>query len=201
MKSLLSKMMSLYDMGVFQRSIIIWLFFQVLLWLVFGIVYLLNIDSWNQISELADAVSNPDSLLKTVLFIIGNNLFILLLIGLSNLFVRFGVITPGLLILVLQAVMIGFVAGSNSFEFPFSSVIEANIQYLKVGLWETTAYALMCGVTFTKSLNIADSFPAKQWSQVRKFKDIQFSGSERFLLLLSVLLIIISAYIEALLIM
>lgn len=69
----------------------------------------------------------------------------------------------------------------------------------KVGLWETTAYALVCAVTLTKSLNIAETFPARQWSQTGKLREIGFDGSEKALLLAGVTLLIVSAYIEAVL--
>lgn len=71
---------------------------------------------------------------------------------------RFNTIIPGLLTLVLQAVTIGWLAGANGFEVPFSSITAANMQYLKIGLWETTAYALVCSVTLLKSLLIAVRF-------------------------------------------
>ncbi len=119
---------------------------------------------------------------------------------LGNVFVRFGPLTPGLVILLLQGIMIGHVAGANSFEFPFASVAEANIQYLKVGLWEITAYSLVCAVTLTKSLYVAGTFPAKQWSEVRKLKDIVFSAPEKMLFGASLILLVVSAYVEAFLI-
>ena len=96
--------------------------------------------------------------------------------------------------------MIGLTAGANSFEFPFATVLDANIRYLKVGLWETTSYALICAVTLTKSLNIADTFPAKQWTETRILKDIRFSIGEKTLALISILMLITAAYIEAVLI-
>ena len=66
----------------------------------------------------------------------------LLLIGAGNLLVRFGSVTPGLLVLLVQGAAIGWVAGTNSFEVPFASVAAANMQYLRIGLWETSAYAI-----------------------------------------------------------
>ena len=57
--------------------------------------------------------------------------------------------------------MIGWLAGANGFEVPFINVTAANMQYLRIGLWETTAYSLVCGVTLTKSLLISETFPPK----------------------------------------
>jgi uncharacterized membrane protein SpoIIM required for sporulation len=200
MQRVYGKMTHLYKAGVVKRTIVVWIAFQAILWIVFGITYFANPDSWRGIYEASHAVPSSDSLLRTFLFIIGNNLTLFLLIALGNIFVRFGPLTPGLLILALQGVMIGRVAGANSFEFPFASVWDANIRYLKVGLWETTAYALICAVTLTKSLNIADTFPAKQWTETRKLKDIDFSVAEKIVVLISVLMLITAAYIEAVLV-
>ena len=196
MNTLIAQPKALYDMGVVKRSLIILIAFQVILWLVFTIAYLLNPGSWgNEIEPLI----RSGQVVNLTLEIFGRNIFLLLLIVFGNLFVRFGAVTPGLLILLIQGILIGWVAGSNAFEYPFASVLEANIQYLKVGLWETTAYALICGVTLTKSLYIADTFPAKTWSQVRKLKDLKFSTVEKLMALLSVILLATAAYIEAVL--
>jgi uncharacterized protein YjeT (DUF2065 family) len=200
MQRISGKMACLYKAGVVKRTIVVWIALQAVLWIVFGITYFLNPDSWRGIYEAAHAASNSDSLLRTFLFIIGNNLMLFSLIALGNIFVRFGPFTPGLLILALQGVMIGRVAGANSFEFPFATVWDANIRYLKVGLWETTAYALICAVTLTKSLNIADTFPAKQWTETRRLRDISFGVGEKTLVLISVLILVTAAYIEAVLI-
>lgn len=109
---------------------------------------------------------------------------------------RFNIITPGLLVLVIQAVMIGWLAGSNGFEVPFANVKAANMQYLRIGLWETTAYALVCAVTLPKSLLIADTFPAKKWSQTRNLKDIDLSITETSILLLGAIGLLVAAIVE-----
>lgn len=193
-----SNVKSIYKMDVFKRSFIIWLTFQAILFLTFGIAFYFNPDAWNTVSEAAYTIASlNNSIFRSFLAIVGNNLILFSLIIIGNVFVRFGVITPGLLILLIQGIIIGYVAGSNSFEFPFASVAEANFQYLKVGLWETTAYALICAVTMTKTLHIADSFPAKQWTAVRKLREINFSIAERIIVLISVLLLITAGYIEA----
>lgn len=167
---------------------------------MFGITCFFNTDAWTDVPEAGYTPGGSDVLLKTFLLIIGNNLILLLLIVGGNIFVRFGIFTPGLLVLLIQGIMIGLVAGSNSFEFPFASIREANIQYLKVGLWETTAYALACAVTLTKSLYISTTFPARQWSEVRKLKEITFNAAKKIIAIISVLLLVVSAYIEAVLV-
>jgi hypothetical protein len=190
----------IYAMGALARSIVVLVLFQAALWLVFGVTYLLSRDSWSIADELRQVTPAGGSVLGTFLTIVGINSILFLIIIAANLFVRFGPITLGPIILLLQAVTIGRVAGTNAFQFPFASVLEANIQYLKVGLWETTAYALICAVTMTKSLYIADSFPAKKWVEVRRLRDLRFSTEEKSLVLVSVLMLIASGFIEAYLI-
>ena len=133
---------------------------------------------------------------STFLFIILSNLSICALLTAGNIFVRFGPVTPGLIVLAIQAVMIGWLAGANGFEIPFISVGAANLQFLKIGLWETTTYALICAVTLPKSLLIAETFPAKQWSQTRGLKDITFTAVETGIIVLSCIMLIVAAIIE-----
>jgi hypothetical protein len=92
--------------------------------------------------------------------------------------------------------MIGWLAGSNGFEVPFKTVTAANLQYLRIGLWETTAYVLACAVTLPKSLLIADTFPAKEWSQKRSLKDIKFSIDEIIITVLGAIILISAAIVE-----
>lgn len=47
MKKILGKVMDIYKMDVFKRSAIIWVTFQVILWVTFYISYLFNVDSWS----------------------------------------------------------------------------------------------------------------------------------------------------------
>lgn len=186
----------IYQLGAIKRTIIIWLSFQGLLWLVFGISYFTHRDAWLNVVEIDPGTATLGGWWITFLYIVLSNLFICLLIMAGNIFVRFNIVTPGLVVLVIQAVMIGWLAGSNGFEVPFVSVTAANIQFLRIGLWETTAYALVCAVTLPKSLLVAEKFPAKAWSQTRKLKDIKFSKDEISIFLLGITVLIIAAIIE-----
>ncbi|HOG47607.1 MAG TPA: hypothetical protein PLB78_13320, partial [Anaerolineae bacterium] len=148
----------LYGMGVLKRTAVIWTAYMAVLWAVFGIGLLTHPQAWQGV-----APAQGDAGWRFLLFILASNGFIALLMAGGNLFVRFGSVTPGLLILFLKALQIGWLAGTNGFTPPFASVAAANAAFLRVGLWETTAYALVCAVTLTKSLYVADSFPARRW--------------------------------------
>lgn len=99
--------------------------------------------------------------------------------------------------LVIQAVVIGWTAGTNAFAVPFPSVAAANAAFLRVGLWETSAYAVMCAVTLPKSLLVANEFPAREWVQQRSLQQLHVSGVEWALIVVSVLLLTAAAVMEA----
>lgn len=191
------KIINLYKSNVWKRTLFFWLFFQILLWLIFGISYLCHQDAWINVNE--GLINNPinDKWLPLFLFIVFNNLFICILIAFGNLFARFNIITPGLLIIFIQIISIGWLAGSNAFEIPFVNVIKANIQYLKVGLWEITAYILVFSVTISKSLNESNKFLPQKWDQTKRLKDIKFNKSELIISFIGITLLIIAAIVES----
>lgn len=165
--------MKLLSLHVMWRSIVLWLVFMLVMWAVFAIGWLAHPQAWN-----TGATIHPATGWQVFWFALAHNLLLLALIAAGNLFVRFGSITPGLLILFYQALAIGWLAGSNGFMEPFSSVEAANAAFLRVGLWETTAYVLVCAVTLPKSLLIADGFPARKWTDVRQIRDLRFDRAE-----------------------
>lgn len=196
-KNVKSLFSNIYNLNAIKRSVIIWIGFQVILWSVFSISYLMNKEAWTNVVEVeAITAAVGGGWWSTFLFIVFNNLFICFLIALGNLFVRFGFITPGLIVLVIQAITIGWLAGTNGFELPFESVKAANLQFIKIGLWETTAYALLCAITLPKSLLVANTFPAKKWSLTRKLKDIRLSFAEKIILTFSLVVLIIAGIVE-----
>ncbi len=185
-------MSRLFHLDVLARSAILWLAFMCALWAIFAVGVWTHPDAWSNIAEVE--VETGWSVLA---YIVAMNATVLLLIVIGNVFVRFGSVTPGLLVVGWQAIAIGWTAGTNSFAEPFSSVAQANAAFLRIGLWETTAYVLICAVTLDKSLNIADSFPAKQWSEVRRLRDLRFSRAEIAVTVISLTCLLVAALIEA----
>lgn len=183
----------LLNCNVYKRTIIMWVTAQAILWLVFLIGYFLNKDAWVNVKDVLPASESNISLFG---YIIISNTIICLLIFIGNIFVRFGTVTPGLLILLIQLITIGWVAGTNGFEFPFSNVYQANLQYLRVGLWEVTSYILICSVSLTKSLYVSDTFPATKWVSIKKMKDIKFNKSEILIVTIALISLITAAVIE-----
>lgn len=183
-------------MDVIRRAIIVWVVFQALVWIVFGVGYLSNPDAWTSDSPIDPSTAAVGGWLTTFLYIICFNSIIILAIVIGNVFVRFGLVTPGLLILLWQGIQIGWIAGTNAFEVPFASLAASNIQYLKVGLWETSAYILACAITLPKSLLIAKTFPATQWDETKQLKDIRFSAPEKVLCFLALVCLVGAAMVE-----
>lgn len=183
---------SLYSQSVLKRTVLVWLAYMLLQWAVFGLGLATHPQAWQGVSPAAGEAG-----WRFLLFILGSNGLILLLIAAGNLFVRFGSVTPGLAILLLKGVQIGWMAGTNGFSPPFASVAAANAAFLRVGLWETTAYAVICAVTLTKSLHVADSFPAGRWVETKQLRELSFTSAEKLVALAGVLCLIGAALAEA----
>jgi len=164
----------------------------------FVIGYLARPGAWQDVPAIAPASAAVGGVASTLGYIVFRNAIVLLLIGAGNILVRFGSVTPGLLVLLVQGATIGWVAGTNGFEVPFPSIAAANLQYLRIGLWETSAYAVFCGLTLTKSLLVADGFPAKEWVEKHTLSSLKFSRVERILALLTLLFLVGAALVEAL---
>lgn len=194
----MNKRFNIFSADVYKRSIILLFVFQFVLWASFGISYLFNQEEWLDVILVEPVSAAAGAWYSTLLYILFMNSIICFFIIAGNIFVRFGSVTPGLVILLIQAVSIGCLAGRNGFEIPFMSVKEANLQFLKIGFWETTAYVLACSITLPKSLYISNKFPAKEWDTVRKLKEIKFSKEEKLIAVICVILLLVAAIIETL---
>ncbi len=182
----------LYDLPALARTGLLWVVFMVLLWTIFAIGLSTHPEAWLNIVP-----SEPEKGWNIFGFILVSNSLILALIALGNLFVRFGNITPGLVILGIQAVIIGWTAGTNGFTDPFQSVGTANAAFLRIGLWETSAYVLICAVTLPKSRLVSTTFPAKTWVKSMPLKDLRFTKSEIVIVGLGLVILCFAAAIEA----
>lgn len=191
----MNKRMSLQNLlekDLLSRILILWLVSMSVLWAVFAVAAYTHPDAWVNVQTV-----EPQTGWSVFWFILLNNFLILGLITLGNLFVRFGAVTPGLLILAIQLITIGWTAGTNGFMEPFPSISAANTTFVKIGLWEITAYLSICAITLNKSLFVADTFPAKKWTKTTPLKDVTFTRSEVVAATLSVSALVLAAYIEA----
>jgi hypothetical protein len=184
----------LYRLGAFKRTAVLWVAFMVMLWGSFGLARLANPGAFTGIvgEPGADAMSG----IALFGFIVVMNSLVMLLIAGGNVFVRFGWVTPGLVVLIAQGLQIGWLAGSNGFEMPFATVEAANQAFLRIGLWETSAYALICGVTLTKSLNVSATFPPRTWIETHRLTDLRLHRSEAVLTATAVVMLVCAALSE-----
>ncbi len=182
----------LYRSNVIIRSLVLWLAFMIVQWGVFGVGLLTHPEAWVDVPAVARETG------WNVFFtIVSRNLILIGLIVIGNLFARFGPLTSGLVILAYQAIAIGWTAGTNGFAEPFPSVVAANAAFLRIGLWETTAYVLTCAATLTKSLNIADTFPPQTWAETRTLKTLDFNTMEIIVAAFGLLCLVGAALVEA----
>lgn len=187
-------MQKLATMNVIPRSLILWLAFMLVMGAVFALGRVTHPQAWDTGIDVPRETGWP-----VFWFILGHNLLLLSLIAAGNIFIRFGSLTPGLIILFYQAFAIGWTAGTNGFMEPFPTVAAANAAFLRIGLWETTAYVLVCAATLPKSLLVAAGFPAKEWTEIRRIADLRFAPGERWVLGAGGLSLLFAALSEALL--
>ncbi len=178
--------------NVFIRSGLLWIGFMLATWAAFGLGWATHPQAWNSASHLT-----PETGWHVFGFILGRNLLLVGLIAAGNLLVRFGGMTPGLAILAYQAVAIGWTAGANQFMEPFPTVAAANLAFLRIGLWETSAYVLVCAATLPKSLLAAATFPAKEWKETRRLADLRFNLAEALTIGLGFVSLFFAAFSEA----
>jgi hypothetical protein len=96
---------NLLEKGVLSRIFILWLVSMSVLGAVFAVGAYTHQDAWVNVQPVEQQTG-----WSVFWFILRNNFLILGLIALGNLFVRFGAVTPGLLILAIQLVTIGWTA-------------------------------------------------------------------------------------------
>lgn len=198
MKSRIVKTLAnIYNLDAITRAVIIWAAFQILMWVVFALAYVTNLNAWVEVPLVDPSTASVGGWTTTFLYILSLNLVLTALIVIGNMFVRFGILTPGLVILIYQGIQIGWMAGSNAFEVPFQTIAASSLQFLQVGFWETGVYAIACAITLPKSLYVAETFPAKEWAEVRQLKDLHFSSSEKLLSVLALVFLVGAAIVEA----
>ncbi|HSK66398.1 MAG TPA: hypothetical protein VK888_05680 [Anaerolineales bacterium] len=183
---------NLYEVPVLPRTLVLWSLFMVLLWTVFTAGWITHLEAWVNVPPVEREAGWP-----VFWYILRNNFLIVGMISAGNVFVRFGRFTPGLLILGMQALVIGWTAGTNGFVDPFPSIAAANEAFLRIGLWETTAYVLICSATFNESMLVADTFPAVKWTKVTPWNEIRLTFAEIVVSLLAILSLLGAAYGEA----
>ena len=145
----------LYQVGAVKRTIIIWLLLQAVLWVFFVIGYLARPGAWQDVPAIAPASAAVGGVASTLGYIVFRNAIVLLLIGAGNILVRFGSVTPGLLVLLVQGATIGWVE-RMALRFPFQACSCQPAVFTHRPM-ETSAYAVL-RTDSTKSLLLPTVF-------------------------------------------
>lgn len=183
-----------YERPVGVRLVVLWVAMLALTFGSFGVHLWLG-DGYGEAAATTAAPEAP-SLLRLVAIIWSINLANAAVIGLTSTLFRFGPFNVGTLYLAVQVVMIGRIAGLNAFEFPMSSIADGLLQFLRVGLWEVTAYVIVAAVTITKARWIADRLGASEWRERRTWRELDWNDDERWLLVAAVGLILGAGLVE-----
>lgn len=186
----------LFERGVGVRVVVLWLVTLTIMFVSFGLHLWLG-NGYEQVAAVPPERAST-RLLPLLLTIWGINLANALVIGFTSTLFRFGPVNVGTLYLTVQVVMIGRIAGLNRFEYPMANVGEGLLQFLRVGLWEVTAYAIVAGVTLTKARWIADRPGASTWRERRTWAELDWGRTEWTMLAVATVLLLGSGVVEAL---
>lgn len=184
-----SKLSKIYRTDLLKRIIILWIIYQLFIWVIFSIGYITHPQNWLLISQEL-LVTHPVSFQE----IVYKNLLIILLIVIGNLTVRFSFITPGLILLTLKCLVIAWTIGTNSGAILYIDFLSASYQYFITWVWEPTAYVIACAITLPKSKYITKGILDKGIPS--KIDKIRFNSVEKGFLAVSVLLLLIGALAE-----
>ena len=130
--------------------------------------------------------------INTVVF----NLFMTgIIIGANHYRVKF--FNFGYLPLYANTIIMGLFAGTNSFSGGVSTyTLKGWFLFFQIGFPEFLAYIFACTATTNLTMFYAERWRGENFKKLRNFKQIKLSGQEIILLLLSLILILISAFNE-----
>jgi hypothetical protein len=125
-------------------------------------------------------------------FIIGGVIF-----SLCNLF-RVGNVPLGYVAIWGQIIIFGMLKGTNSFIYPYETMFASFIGFLRTGLWEFTAYILMTCSTIDLVIYRQESWISNKVTKIRQWSDLKLSEVEKRVYVLGILILLLSACLEAL---
>jgi len=125
-------------------------------------------------------------------FVVGGIVF-----SLGNLF-RVGNVPLGYVAIWGQILIFGVFKGTNSFIYPYETMFASFIGFLRTGLWEFTAYMLMTCSTIDLAIYRQESWVSSKVTKIKQWSDLKLSKAEKTIYALGVLVLLLSAYLEAL---
>lgn len=134
------------------------------------------------------------TLLKIFLFnfLIGGIVF-----SLCNLF-RVGNVPLGCVVVWLEFLVFGVLKGTNSFVYPYETMLSSFLGFLRTGLWESSAYILITCSTFNFAIYRQESWLSGKVTRIKQWQDVKLSKTEKGTYVIGVAILAFSAFLESL---
>ncbi len=125
-------------------------------------------------------------------FLIGGIVF-----SLCNVF-RVGDIPLGYLAIWLDILVFGFLKGTNSFIYPYETMLASFVGFLRTGIWEFSAYVLMTCSTVNFAIYRQESWLSGKVARIKQWSNVKLNKAEKSTYLIGVIVLLLSAFLEAL---
>ncbi len=190
---------SLVDSSLFERFIWVWILSFSIFFLAWIAGYLIlpqgtlrgKLPGTGLLGEDIDVLS---TFLKILLFnfLIGGIVF-----SLCNLF-RVGDVPLGYVAIWLDILVFGLLKGTNSFIYPYETILASFIGFLRTGLWEFSAYILMTCSTVNFAIYRQESWLSGKVTRIKQWQDVKLSRTEKGTYVIGVAILAFSAFLESL---
>jgi len=146
-------------------------------------------------------VAQQESFWSRFLATIGFNLGIASLIGIVLNLQRVNGFPTGYLFIFIQAILVGIIAGTNSFVIQVISpyTLEGWLVALRIGYLEFLGFTCIVAATVAVGLRDYPSWLSWKASKIKSWRDIRFSRQETIWLVIGILLVLLAGYNETML--
>lgn len=117
--------------------------------------------------------------------------------SLCNLF-KVGDVPLGYVAIWLDILIFGLLKGTNSFIYPYETMLASFIGFLRTGLWEFSAYILMTCSTVNFAIYRQESWLSGKVTRIKQWNNVKLSKAEKSTYLIGVIVLLLSAFLEAL---
>ena len=120
-----------------------------------------------------------------------------IVLTLCNLF-KVGNVPLGYVAIWGQILIFGIFKGTNSFIYPYETMLASLIGFLRTGLWEFTAYILMTCSTINVAIYQQESWVSSKLTKIKQWTDVKLTKVEKSTYFLGTTILLLSAFLEAL---
>jgi len=125
-------------------------------------------------------------------FTIGGIIF-----SMCNLF-RVGDVPLGYVPIWGDILIFGLLKGTNSFIYPYETMLASIIGFFRTGLWEFTAYTLMTCSTIDFAIYKQESWTSNKITRIKQWADVKLNRIEKSTYVVGVIILLVSAFLESL---